>query len=113
MWNCFTSVILDYQRRFSDWVFVRHEDLARDPITGFKSLFASVELDYTSTVLEHIAGYSSQQNPTRSTQCNEVKRDSQATIKSWRRELPASVIAQIRQDTEPIARHFYSKEDWS
>jgi len=35
LWNVIYDVILQYRNRHPDWIFVRHEDLSRDPVSRF------------------------------------------------------------------------------
>ncbi len=34
LWRMIHFVILKYQEKFTDWIYVRHEDLSRDPSQG-------------------------------------------------------------------------------
>lgn len=42
-------VLNETKERNPEWLVVRHEDLCRDPVGGFRDLFARLGLDFTST----------------------------------------------------------------
>ncbi len=111
LWNCLMAVLLDYRRQFPGWTFVRHEDLARDPVPGFEQLYAAVGLNYTAEVREQIAANSTAGNPTSSAH-GQVKRDSLAASEAWRSSLPAATIERIRHETARLADQLYAEPDW-
>ncbi len=95
-------------------VIVRHEDLSRDPVGGFRNLYAALGLDFTHHAEEKILNSSSSENPTELSRrkTHSVKMDSRASIETWKTKLSADEIQRIRDMTEESARLFYPDLNW-
>ena len=95
-------------------VIVRHEDLSRDPVSGFRELYAALGLDFTSHAEDEILNSSSSENPTELSRrkTHSVKMDSRASIETWKTKLSADEIKRIRDMTEESARLFYPDPNW-
>ena len=90
-------------------ITVRHEDLSRDPVGGFRDLYAALGLDFTHHAEERIITSSSSDNPTELSRrkTHSVKMDSRASVDNWKTKLTADEIQRIRELTEESARLFY------
>ena len=113
LWRIFHYTIAQYQVEHPDWVFVRHEDLSRSPLTEFESLFQQLNLPFTSEVKDRVVDYnkprlSKQQEHSH----HQLYRDSQANIWAWRSFLSLKEIDQIQAGVADIAPQFYSENDW-
>lgn len=95
-------------------VIVRHEDLSRDPVGGFRDLYAALGLDFTHHAEEKILNSSSSDNPTELSRrkTHSVKMDSRASIETWKTKLSADEIQRIRDMTEESAHLFYPDLNW-
>ncbi len=95
-------------------VIVRHEDLSRDPVGGFRDLYAALGLDFTHHAEERILNSSSSDNPTELSRrkTHSVKMDSRASIETWKTKLSADEIQRIRDMTEESAHLFYPDLNW-
>ena len=95
-------------------IIVRHEDLSRDPVSGFRDLYAALGLDFTHHAEEKILNSSSSENPTELSRrkTHSVKMDSRASIETWKTKLSADEIKRIRDMTEESARLFYPDLNW-
>ncbi|MBV6403008.1 MAG: hypothetical protein CNIPEHKO_03330 [Anaerolineales bacterium] len=95
-------------------IIVCHEDLSRDPVNGFRDLYAALGLDFTSHAEEKIRTSSSSDNPTELSRrkTHSVKMDSRASVDTWRSKLTADEITRIREITEDSARLFYPDINW-
>lgn len=116
LWNIIYSAVRKYQESHKDWVFLRHEDISRDPLGQFRDLFQRLDLDFSARVRRVIQESSSPSNPVeappgRSTQ-KHIKRDSKANIWNWKKRLTETEIERIREQVEDIAKAFYSETDW-
>jgi hypothetical protein len=115
-WRLFHHVIRGYQGRRPDWQFVRHEDLSRDPVNRFRSMFHRLGLEFTPECERRVRESSDSANPTdataegRSTQW--VKLNSAENVGNWRRRLSRDEIRRTREGTEDVSRHFYGDADW-
>ncbi len=95
-------------------IIVRHEDLSRDPVNGFRDLYATLGLDFTSHAEEKIRTSSSSDNPTELSRrkTHSVKMDSRASVDNWRSKLSTDEITRIREITEDSAQLFYPDINW-
>lgn len=114
-------MITRYREKHSEWIFIRHEDLSADPISGFKGIFERLNLEFPQLVRRVIEKHSRSSNAIgSSTQSDSSKgdppdflfRDSRANIVTWKRRLTQSEIKRIRAQVEEISQAFYSNEDW-
>ena len=99
-----------------DWIFVRHEDLSRDPETAFPPLFERLGLPFTDEVRAGLTQFTSDQSAlgrfslfgTR----RRTMRSSTASMRSYRSRLTPEEIATIRRLASPIWERFYDASDW-
>lgn len=112
LWNVIHHVILKYRNDHPDWIFLRHEDISREPDVVFSRLFMRLSLNYTDALRRVIADFSGPHNPGEQHTGSEIRRDSKANIWNWKQRLTADEIQRIRAQTRAIASHFYSDEDW-
>jgi hypothetical protein len=97
-----------------DFIAVRHEDLSRDPINGFRDLYASLGLDYSPRVEKFILSASSSDNPTELSRrkTHSVRLDSRANLDNWKKRLTPEEIKRVREITEEVSHFYYSDADW-
>lgn len=99
-----------------DWVFVRHEDLARDPAGRFPALFAQLGLPFTPGVEARLAQFTRDQPAlgrfsvfgTR----RRTMRSSPASARAFRRRLSREEVATVRRLAAPLWERFYDASDW-
>ena len=107
LWKCLHLIIHNYRKKFEeDWVFVKHEDLSRDPSNNFRILFKKLNLEFTPGVDEKIY------NSTTSSHKEFLKRDAIKNIKLWKEKLEPKEIRLIKDGTSEIWPHFYEEKDW-
>jgi len=94
---------------------VRHEDLSLDPVSGYRTLYQSLGLDFTSRVEQTILKSSSSENPSELSQkkIHSVKLDSRANLDNWKRRLTSDEIGRIRRVTEEAAHLYYPEVNWN
>ena len=94
---------------------VRHEDLSLDPVSGYRTLYQSLGLDFTSHVEQTVLSSSSSENPSEVSRkkVHAVKLDSRANLDNWKRRLTSDEIARIRRMTEEVAHLYYPEVDWN
>jgi hypothetical protein len=99
-----------------DWIFVRHEDLSRDPLGAFPPLFAKLGLPYTPAVADGLAQFTSDQPALGRFSIFGTKRrtmrSSEASIHAFRNRLAPDEIATIRRLAAPLSERFYADTDW-
>jgi hypothetical protein len=106
LWNVIHSTIQRYREAFPDWTYVRHEDLSRDPMKGFRFLFDRLELELGEASRQAIAAHSFAQTPT------DLKRISLANIDSWKQRLTGPEIERLKAQVWDVSRQFYSDQEW-
>lgn len=114
VWKLIHHVVDGYRARNGDWQFVKHEDLALDPVGGFRELYGALGLRFgpeaESAVVEHSRAGNRSQAPTGV--ATYLKRDSAASLAGWRRSLTDEQVARIRRRVEPIGDLFYDDASW-
>ncbi|HRQ23488.1 MAG TPA: sulfotransferase domain-containing protein, partial [Anaerolineales bacterium] len=114
LWKLIYRFVDSIRNRFPQFYIVRHEDLSRDPIGGFQSLYRSLGLDFTEPVKETIRNSSSSENPKKlaKRKTHSVKLDSRANLDNWKKLLSPEEVDRIRKLTEGVSDRFYSEEEW-
>jgi hypothetical protein len=97
-----------------DFTVVRHEDLSRDPVSGYRDLYKLLGLEFTPRVEKVILNSSSSDNPAEASrkQVHTVKLDSRANIGSWKKRMTAEEVDRIHKMTEEISPLYYSDAEW-
>ncbi len=44
LWRIIHYQVLRFQEEHLEWIFIRHEDISKDPLTGFQNLFEKLNL---------------------------------------------------------------------
>lgn len=114
LWRLMYGVVLNYQANHPEWVFVRHEDLAREPMDGFAAMYEKLGLDFTNKARDFIRAHSMETNPQASPigRRDDTKRDSLATTTNWKGQLTSGEIQRIRLQVQDISHHWYDDSDW-
>lgn len=114
LWSLIYSAVHTTLQRRPDLIAVRHEDLARDPVNGFRNLYDSLGLDFTKRVEKTILTSSSAENPSEPSRKNiySVKLDSRANIDNWKKRLAEDEIKRIREVTGEVSQLFYPEVGW-
>ena len=114
LWKLFHHVIAEYKKAYPGWVFLRHEDIATNPLATFGSLYDRLGLVFSDDVRQSLSDFSKETNPAEGTgSVHFIQRNSSATVSDWKRSLTPSDIARIRERVEPVASNFYDDSDWS
>ena len=50
IWTCITKIIIDYQKLYPNWLYIRHEDLSYNPIKEYELLFEKLKLPFSNEV---------------------------------------------------------------
>lgn len=114
LWRLVYSVVARHRRRHSDWIFLRHEDLSRDPLAQFGRLFQDLQLEFTPRAASVVQEHSAPGNPSDVTvqEAFSLRRDSRSAISTWKHQLGDMEIERIQAGTHDVAGEFYSDEDW-
>ena len=114
LWRMVYRVVHATRERFPSVIILRHEDLSRDPLTGFARAYESLGLAYTAKVQETIRNASSSENPVELSRrkVHSVKLDSRANLENWKKRLSPDEIARVRDLTEDVAQLYYADVKW-
>jgi hypothetical protein len=115
LWRVIYRTVHRLHKQHPEFIVVRHEDLARDPVPGYRDLYRNLGLDYTPQVERIILASSSSGNPVESSRkkIHSVKIDSRANIDSWRKHINAGEAGRIRALTEDVSHLYYSDDEWA
>ena len=114
LWNMCHDTISTYRNRHPEWLFIRHEDLATNPIPQFENLYQNLGLKFTDGARRFVERSASSENPKEVTQ-NEgglIQRGSYATVFNWHHRLTLEQISRVREGTAEIAARFYDDTSW-
>ncbi|MCQ3937018.1 MAG: hypothetical protein DPW18_08240 [Chloroflexi bacterium] len=116
LWKLIHHTMIQYRAAHTNWIFVRHEDLSRDPIAGYQELYHRLGLEFSARIQQVIKRYSAPANPgdTDAPVGSEeiLMRNSASNIWNWKSRLTASEIERIRRAVQDISSAFYADEDW-
>lgn len=100
LWNCFHHVIIHYQQKHPEWIFVRHEDLSTNPLKEFKAIFAQLGLPFDKEVHNYL------------TQSVKMVESTGQNISAWKNRLSKEEITRVKENTKTIADKFYTEDEW-
>ncbi len=115
LWNIFNYVILQYKKRYNQWIFLRHEDISENPLEWYKYLYNRLELKFTPEIIQTIKEYS--YSPLnlpefKNQEIHRLKRNSPSNIYTWKNNLNSNEITRIRKGVGKLSHYFYSDTDW-
>ena len=87
LWNVIHSAIQRFRERRPRWLFVRLEDLANDPLGGFREIYERLGLAFDDRVAANIEATSGSSNPEEADRRSDIRRDSRASIVTWKKRL--------------------------
>jgi hypothetical protein len=114
LWRIIYSVVYSYHKQNRDLVLVRHEDLSRTPLQGFREVFDQLQLPFTADVQNHIRKTTRSQNPEQLREGNEhaIHLDSRASLHNWQSRLEEEEITRIINHCREELQFFYQPEEW-
>jgi hypothetical protein len=114
LWRMIYTVVQGFRDAHPEFVVVRHEDLSRQPESGFRDLYGTLGLRYTPKVQAALVQSSQRGNPDELSahRVHSVRLDSQANLSNWKKRLTSDEIERIRALTTDTAAYFYSQESW-
>jgi len=80
LWNIIYHTINIYKSKHPEWIFVRHEDLSKNPIEEFQTLYNKLNLQFTDKVKSKILKSTGTPPPVAKKNKNEFVRDSKENI---------------------------------
>ncbi|MDZ7717855.1 MAG: sulfotransferase domain-containing protein [Balneolaceae bacterium] len=111
LWNVLNFVILDYRETYPEWLFMKHEKLAQDPIENFRKMFTYLDLEFSEEIEQYIREFTSKQNPAEAESNDYQPRDSKQTIHTWKNRLTDDEAKRVKEKTAKIYRKLYTAEE--
>ncbi|MBY0578090.1 MAG: sulfotransferase [Burkholderiales bacterium] len=112
LWMVVHYMILKYRKMHPDWVFIRHEDLSRDPINGFHSIFEKFGLSFGAHEEDTIKKHSYADSMFSWYLPKEIRRNSYHNISTWKNRLTPAEVKKLKSLVGEISREFYSDDEW-
>jgi hypothetical protein len=115
LWVMIYRTLETSRQAVPDAQIVRHEDLSRDPVGHFETLYKALDLDFSSRVERQILQSSSSENPDQLPlgSVHSVNLDSRANLDAWKRRLSGNEIDRVYQIAGEAARLYYAEDDWN
>ena len=113
LWKIIYGRVLEYKKEHPDWIYIRHEDISRNPADQFKMLFGRLGLPWTDKIEKQIRRYSNPQNPKESPKGRStLKLNSRKALYNWKDRLSSDEILRIKKGVEDLSSFFYSESEW-
>ena len=114
LWKLIYQAVHETQESNPEFIVVRHEDLSRDPVPGYRSMYSALGLEFIPRVEKTILNSSSSENPIESTRKKvyAFKLDSRANMDIWKKRLAAEDIKRIYEITKDVSALYYSEAEW-
>jgi hypothetical protein len=114
LWRVIYSVAAGFRQLYPEFLVVRHEDLSRDPLEGYRALYARLELPFTDEARSTIEASSRAENRDELSLADPhgVRLDSLSNLSNWTRRLDRDQIERIRRLTDDVWPLFYDEQDW-
>lgn len=114
VWRVMYDVVDVWRQERPDWTYIRHEDLSREPVEGFRALFDAVGEEMTPEIEGFIRDSTSATNPTAAPegQAHALRRDSRANANRWLDALDPDDVARLHELVDDVASRYYGPEDW-
>lgn len=107
LWNTIYYTVSQYKTSYPGWQFYRHEDISRDPISSFKKMYESLNLQFSEQIENEITKYCTNEKSS-----DQLIRNSRENIHKWKDRLTEKEISRIKEGTEDIYKIFYSEDEW-
>lgn len=116
LWRIIYSRVIRYRKDHRDWLFIRHEDLASNPVSGFGKIFEALDLDYSNDIRQAVNPDNTSAGSSRwsiqSSSLKPVMKDSAAVAAAWRHELDKVDIERLKREVQSVASAFYGEGEW-
>lgn len=115
MWNAMYDVVRGYRERHPDWHFVNYDDLAEDPLAGFRDLYERLGLRWDERARAEVERSTSESNVKEvpAWRRRTINRDSRAAKRTWTQRLSPEEVERVRRGVTAVAASFYADEDWA
>ena len=115
LWTVIYATLQNLRSSVPGLHVVRHEDLASEPVEGFRDLYRGLGLRYSAHIEKAILRSSSPDNPVELSRrrVHSVKMDSRASIHNWKQRLSPEEVDRVRKLTDGVSQLYYPEDSWS
>lgn len=114
VWRVLNSVVHRYDLDHPGWRVVRYEDIAQNPVPGFRALYDYAAIPWNARTSREIERLNSAENPTevRASSKGGTRRNSRQATLTWRTRLTGVEAARMREATSDVSQYWYSDDSW-
>lgn len=95
-----------------NYLFVKHEDLAQEPILTFEKIFKFSHIPFSKKVKDYIYKNTNSSNKSDTKVVSNTKRDSKSLLKNWQGKLNDKELSIIKDITFETVKELYDIEEW-
>ncbi|MBU0732189.1 sulfotransferase domain-containing protein [Patescibacteria group bacterium] len=113
-WNLMYYFINELKEKHDEWLFIRYEDLAKDPLKKYAEIFTYLDLDFSKKIKNFIL------DTTRGKEVevavedrHAIKLNTAKALNNWKKRLSEQEIEKIKIGTDPYWKYFYKESDWT
>jgi len=109
LWMMLYKTLSTYTTKYPEIHIVRHEDLSRDPISGFEKLFAVLGLDFNDKAQKAVHQSSNTANPSEVSRngVHSYQLNSQENLSNWKKRMTDGEIERIKAITKDLVQEYY------
>lgn len=113
-WKHLYRIVRNFLKSHPHLIYVRHRDLALQPVEMFRLLLEKLELEWTPEVEKTVVETSAETNPHERElgDHHNVNLDSKAALDNWKKRLKPDQIETIQSVVEEVAADYYTEEEW-
>ena len=112
LWRCIYYTVYQYQQKYPNWIFIKHEDFSKNVVDNFTTLFNQLNVTLTDKLKAKILKSSNvETKPDHLISSQEIQRNSLDNLKSYQYRLTKEEIDLIQRETEDVTTYFYSSDD--
>lgn len=111
-WKISYEVIAGYKEKYNNWIFLRYEDIATQPMKHFINLYCKLGIQWNDKVQKTIIYHSLRKN-VEVRNWKSIKRDSKSQVGKWKSSLTEEEMQRIKACVSDISKVFYSEEEWN
>ena len=114
VWRVVHSVIDRFRREHPQWIYVRHEELADDPVRGFGELYERLQLTFGDATRRTIEVASGETNvgEVDASEIHLIRRNSRLAARTWQQRLTPDEIERVRAGVGEVGASFYEDHAW-
>jgi Sulfotransferase family len=113
-WRALNKVLLQQASRHPDWIVLRHDDLSRNPVEHFRTLYRTLGLPWTPRIERKVIRLTNRENPVAapSGQVHQFKRNSAELLNHGLNSLSKEQREKIYEITRDVALQLYTEESF-